>query len=193
MATHSNILAWKIPWTEEPGRLQSMGSQRVRHNWATDAKDLPAERRFSFHGRPCPSQSHTFAVQTNLKSHPKTTQSALDSTRITLSWQQTVLAYNTPPIPSSNHWKHIHTFLFSLFSLQKFCCGLELNCDHTAAAFQMLPFSCIIITKALNRLSYHNALHWFIFYFCPSYRKTKKSDHALLSPSLLHSVGWIDS
>ena len=32
MATHSSILAWKIPWTEEPGRLQSMGSQRVRHN-----------------------------------------------------------------------------------------------------------------------------------------------------------------
>ena len=32
MATHSNILAWKIPWTEEPSRLQSMGSQRVRHN-----------------------------------------------------------------------------------------------------------------------------------------------------------------
>ena len=32
MATHSRALAWKIPWTEEPGRLQSMGSQRVRHN-----------------------------------------------------------------------------------------------------------------------------------------------------------------
>ena len=32
MATHSSILAWKIPWTEEPGRLQSMGSQRVGHN-----------------------------------------------------------------------------------------------------------------------------------------------------------------
>ena len=32
MATHSNILAWKIPWTEEPGRLQSMGLQRVGHN-----------------------------------------------------------------------------------------------------------------------------------------------------------------
>ena len=32
MATHSSILAWKIPWTEEPGRLQSMGLQRVRHN-----------------------------------------------------------------------------------------------------------------------------------------------------------------
>ena len=32
MATHSSTLAWKIPWTEEPGRLQSMGSQRVGHN-----------------------------------------------------------------------------------------------------------------------------------------------------------------
>ena len=32
MATHSGILAWEIPWTEEPGVLQSMGSQRVRHS-----------------------------------------------------------------------------------------------------------------------------------------------------------------
>ena len=35
MAPHSSILAWKIPWTEEPVRLQSMGSLRVRHDWAT--------------------------------------------------------------------------------------------------------------------------------------------------------------
>ena len=34
MATHSSILAWRIPWTEEPAGLQSTGSQRVRHNWA---------------------------------------------------------------------------------------------------------------------------------------------------------------
>ena len=32
MATHSNILAWRIPWTKEPGGLQSMGFQRVRHD-----------------------------------------------------------------------------------------------------------------------------------------------------------------
>ena len=32
VATHSSILAWKIPWAEEPGRLQSMGSQRVGHD-----------------------------------------------------------------------------------------------------------------------------------------------------------------
>ena len=35
MATHSSILAWSIPWTEEPGRLQFTGSQRVGHGWAT--------------------------------------------------------------------------------------------------------------------------------------------------------------
>ena len=35
MATHSNSLAWKIPWTEKRSRLQSMGSQRVRYDWAT--------------------------------------------------------------------------------------------------------------------------------------------------------------
>ena len=40
MATHSSTLAWKIPWTEEPGKLQSMGSQRIRHDWATNTFTL---------------------------------------------------------------------------------------------------------------------------------------------------------
>ena len=35
MVTHACVPAWRIPWTEKPGRLQSMGSQRVRHDWAT--------------------------------------------------------------------------------------------------------------------------------------------------------------
>ena len=35
MATHSSTLAWEIPWMEEPGRLQSMGSRRVGHDWVT--------------------------------------------------------------------------------------------------------------------------------------------------------------
>ena len=41
MATHSSILALQIPWTEEPDRLQSMGSQKVGQNWATNT--------FTFH------------------------------------------------------------------------------------------------------------------------------------------------
>ena len=40
MATHSSILDWRIPWTEEPGGLQSMGPQRVGHDWATNTPIL---------------------------------------------------------------------------------------------------------------------------------------------------------
>ena len=43
MATHSSIHAWKIPWTKDPGGLQSMGSQRVGHNWATSLHFLTKE------------------------------------------------------------------------------------------------------------------------------------------------------
>ena len=45
MAPHSSTLAWKIPWTEKPGRLQSMGSLRVRHNWS----DLVAAAAWTKH------------------------------------------------------------------------------------------------------------------------------------------------
>ena len=41
IATHSSILAWRIPWTEEPGGLQSIGSQRVRHHWSDLAHKDP--------------------------------------------------------------------------------------------------------------------------------------------------------
>ena len=46
MATHSSIIAWRIPWPDEPTRLQSMGLQRVGHNWATNTHTNP----FSFPG-----------------------------------------------------------------------------------------------------------------------------------------------
>ena len=45
MATHSSTLAWKIPWTEKPGRLQSMGWQRVGHNLATSLTSLPKDKQ----------------------------------------------------------------------------------------------------------------------------------------------------
>ena len=48
MATYSNILAWRIPWTEKPSRLQSMGSQRVRHDWATSPYHLNTNKRVLF-------------------------------------------------------------------------------------------------------------------------------------------------
>ena len=42
MATHSSVLAWRIPWTETPSRLQSLGSQRVGHDWATSPSPSPS-------------------------------------------------------------------------------------------------------------------------------------------------------
>ena len=54
MATHSSILAWRIPWTEQPGGLQSMGSQRVRHDWS----DLAQHRTFT-HRLPCSPTSQS--------------------------------------------------------------------------------------------------------------------------------------
>ena len=50
MATHFSILAWEIPRTEEPGRLQSMGSQRVKHNLATKQQEqnVPLISLFGF-------------------------------------------------------------------------------------------------------------------------------------------------
>ena len=47
MAIHSSTLAWKIPWKEEPDRLQSMGSQRIGHDWATSLS-LSIERWISY-------------------------------------------------------------------------------------------------------------------------------------------------
>ena len=55
MTTHSNILAWGIPWIEEPGGLQSMGCQRVGHNWATNASGLSLVGLYCKHSTRSPS------------------------------------------------------------------------------------------------------------------------------------------
>ena len=49
--THFSILAWRIPWTEEPGRLQFTGSQRVRHDWATEPHMYRRRKSFCLHLR----------------------------------------------------------------------------------------------------------------------------------------------
>ena len=51
MATHSSILAWRIPWTEKPGGLQSIGSQRVGHDWS-DLACMDMEHRWTVYLSP---------------------------------------------------------------------------------------------------------------------------------------------
>ena len=81
MATHSINLAWRIPWTEEPGRLQSMGLQRVRHDWATitQTKIRKKENKTMVKGdkkkkkqkfRPTHAHMHT-RTHTHAYTHPK--------------------------------------------------------------------------------------------------------------------------
>ena len=66
MATHSNILAWEIPWTMEPGRLESMGTQTVRHNLATEQLQLGYTSR--------PHGEHPLPWRTHLDLTPSLTQ-----------------------------------------------------------------------------------------------------------------------
>ena len=75
-ATHSNILAWGIPWTQEPGGLQSVGSQRVRHNWATNT--FLAQCCLQFQGQDMPvnnknrrnvNKMRTKHIKLSLESH----------------------------------------------------------------------------------------------------------------------------
>ena len=52
MTTYSSILAWRIPWAEDPGGLQSMGSQRVRHDWVTETHEMTLLLTINTHNSP---------------------------------------------------------------------------------------------------------------------------------------------
>ena len=58
ITTHSSTLAWKIPWTEEPARLQSMGLQRVGHNWVTECVCMHTHT----HIHTYPTKSQMFSI-----------------------------------------------------------------------------------------------------------------------------------
>ena len=81
MATHSGTIAWKIPWTEKPDRLQSMGSQRIRHDWVTSLSPSLSDRIQRWKGRcvllflnyfPLPSYSimKLFSNREKIETHP---------------------------------------------------------------------------------------------------------------------------
>jgi len=59
MATHSSILAWEIPWTEEPRGLQTMGSQRVRHDLVTKQQQIISNTKM---GKNTKTELHTLLL-----------------------------------------------------------------------------------------------------------------------------------
>ena len=62
MAPHSSILAWKVPWTEDPGGLQSMGSQRVGHDWAYAHTHTHTHTRTHAHTHPDTESERTLGA-----------------------------------------------------------------------------------------------------------------------------------
>ena len=87
MATHSSVLAWRIPWTEEPEGLQSIGSQRVEHDWSNLT---------------CTYMSLYICHYSHLL---KCGQSLLQSTLFSV--RHPVLVESSHSFPCSSHWKHL--------------------------------------------------------------------------------------
>ena len=75
MSAHSSILAWKIPWTEKPGRLQSTGSQRVGYDWATNTylRGSGIRRSGFFSSRACsdPGKCWSVLTESDVSTHVK--------------------------------------------------------------------------------------------------------------------------
>ena len=136
MAPHSSTLAWKIPWMEEPGRLQSMGSLRVGHNWATSLSLFPfMHRRRKWQPTPAflPGESQGWGslVGCHLWGHTE-----LDTTEATQHQQISVIFERTDALAMLNLPKHphavcpliyvffdvfLHRIVFNIYILHMFC------------------------------------------------------------------------
>ena len=142
MALHSSTLAWKIPCTEEPGRLQSMGLQRVRHDWATSLS-LFTFMHWRRKWQPTPvflpgeSQGRGSLVGCSPWGREES-----DTTEVT--WQQQQQQVGPSQVPLSNHP----------------CVDLEqrvkiINCRHH-------------LWSGVSRLL-HVIFFFFLFFFCPEW------------------------
>ena len=99
MATHSGILAWRIPWTEEPGGLQSTGSQRVRHNCTaehtrTNAVSVRTVLCQSRHLSPKPAQEYAEV----------TTSEETESLKIPISQENVKPSHKGNSTPRMHQW-----------------------------------------------------------------------------------------
>ena len=125
MATHSSILAWEIPWTEEPGGLQSMGMQRVGHNWTTEHRNYLQSIYIENRGRVLGVGQEA----QNLKTHQGR---AVESLGLVTQLCQTLRPYGLWPTrllmsmgsPRQEYWVGCHFLLQSIFPTQGLNLGL---------------------------------------------------------------------
>ena len=112
MATHSSILAWRIPWTEKPGGLQSMGSQRVGHSWVTKQKQ---QGNFNTDFMFTSVQFSHSVVSDSLWSHglphtglpcPSPTPGACSNSCLSSWWCHPTISSSSPSPPALNLSQH---------------------------------------------------------------------------------------
>ena len=98
MATYSSILSWRIPWTEEPGRLQSMGSQRIGHDWATNTLTV------------CTSHCRPYFPLCALRTGTGRQHASGSSTGLTIrqTGLRSSLCYSLAPWPQASHLLSSH-------------------------------------------------------------------------------------
>ena len=144
MATHSNTLAWKIPWMEEPGRLQFMGSQRVGHEGATSLHFTPRTKlrmigwlwefkAQQFKNRFIMSTGNkTFCTRNEIKTTIYSVTSHNTETPDTRDWLISKYGWSNPLHPQSREWhprrndhsedpKWPHLWEHNKGSLQRLC------------------------------------------------------------------------
>ena len=117
MATHSRILAWRIICTEEPGRLQSMGLQRIRHNWVSDQyfhfHDIQSSLQFDPNLQTPPPLSHP----PQQKHAPPCTHHLHSTTKVSWHFPNTPMSFHTlrwVPVHPSPLFLEYHSFFFLL-------------------------------------------------------------------------------
>ena len=125
MATHSNILVWKIPWTEEPGRLQSMGSQRAGHYLETKQQQRSFDKSHvpplkSRYGRVPPPPEILWCCHSVVRSSPRQHPLAARPIAIVLPFYRTLY-----------EWDH------TVFGL------LHLTSSTEKIAFEIYPCHCV--------------------------------------------------
>ena len=162
MATHSSILAWRIPWREEPGGLQSMGSQRVRHDWATSLSlsfanllcslfivcFLPLVCKINEEKEFCLFCSLIYLKCLKYLTNKYMNKWSFFSTSITLD-----LNSDSSPINSITYIKLLNTYFVELFH--------ELN----VTTYWKAPGQCLITQEAFNKFFQPTNVYWTLMIY----------------------------
>ena len=188
MATHASILAWRIPWTEEPGGLQFMGSERVRHDWVEIQLPTPALCGFRF--------IHCFWVMW-ASSHPFldfNLENSSENENYPLFSLKFLHHHHPPPPPYEVKWSEVAQSCPTLCDPMDY--SLPGSSIHGIFQISLLAFAllhsvlkgqiCLLLQVFLDSLLLHSSPLCFFFFFLLLSYQWAESDQLLQElPALL--------